>query len=91
VVEGQVTVDGMGFREGQMVVFREGAPAKVLASGEARVLLLGGAPLDGPRFIWWNFVSSSRERIERAKEAWRNRAMGVIPGDSTEYIPLPES
>ena len=59
------------------------------ADGAARVLLLGGAPLDGPRFIWWNFVSSSRERIERAKADWREGRFGKIPGDDVEFIPLP--
>ena len=52
------------------------------------IMLLGGATMDGPRFIWWNFVSSSRERIELAKRAWADRAMGTVPGE-TEFIPLP--
>jgi hypothetical protein len=52
-------------------------------------MLLGGAPLDGPRYVWWNFVSSSRERIERAKKDWRERRFAPVPGDD-ERIPLPE-
>ncbi|MNW06850.1 hypothetical protein D3C71_2033260 [compost metagenome] len=53
--------------------------------------MLGGEPLDGPRFIWWNFVSSSKDRIETAKQDWqRNRFGQIVPGDETEYIPLPE-
>jgi redox-sensitive bicupin YhaK (pirin superfamily) len=52
-------------------------------------MLLGGAPLDGPRHIWWNFVSSSRERIERAKQDWADGRFGLIPGDDKEFIPLP--
>jgi redox-sensitive bicupin YhaK (pirin superfamily) len=52
-------------------------------------MLLGGAPLDGPRFVWWNFVSSSREKIEAAKQAWRAQAIGNVPGES-EFIPLPD-
>jgi redox-sensitive bicupin YhaK (pirin superfamily) len=56
----------------------------------ARVMLLGGAKLDGPRHIWWNFVSSSKERIERAKSDWKEGRFGLIPGDDKEFIPLPE-
>jgi hypothetical protein len=52
-------------------------------------MLLGGAPVDGPRYIWWNFVSSSRDRIERAKQEWRERRFAPVPGDD-ERIPLPE-
>jgi redox-sensitive bicupin YhaK (pirin superfamily) len=59
------------------------------ADTPARVMLLGGAPLDGPRHVWWNFVASSRERIERAKEAWSSMRLGTIPGDDREFIPLP--
>ena len=52
--------------------------------------MLGGEPLEGPRFIWWNFVSSSKDRIEQAKEEWqRNRFGQTVPGDETEFIPLP--
>jgi redox-sensitive bicupin YhaK (pirin superfamily) len=54
-------------------------------------MLLGGAPLDGERHIWWNFVSSSKERIERAKEDWLKRRFPVVPGDELEFTPLPES
>jgi redox-sensitive bicupin YhaK (pirin superfamily) len=54
-------------------------------------MLLGGAPLDGPRHIWWNFVSSSQDRIERAKQEWKDGKFGTIPGDDKEFIPLPES
>jgi hypothetical protein len=53
-------------------------------------MLLGGAPLDGPRHIWWNFVSSSKDRIERAKQEWKDGKFGPIPGDDKEFIPLPE-
>jgi redox-sensitive bicupin YhaK (pirin superfamily) len=52
-------------------------------------MLLGGAPLDGPRFIWWNFVSSSREKIEAAKQRWKDGGFGQVPGE-TEFIPLPD-
>jgi len=62
----------------------------VQAEDPARVMLVGGAPLDGERFIWWNFVSSSQERIERAKDDWRSGRFGKVPGDEKEFIPLPE-
>ncbi|MCU1277578.1 MAG: pirin [bacterium] len=91
VVSGVVSADGKSHGEGAMLVFREGVPAGIEALEAARVLLLGGAPLDGERHIWWNFVSSSPERIERAKDDWRNGRFGKVPGDETEFIPLPES
>jgi redox-sensitive bicupin YhaK (pirin superfamily) len=91
VVSGAVSVDGKTHGEGGMLVFREGVSARVQAAEETRVLLLGGAPLDGERHIWWNFVSSSAERIERAKDDWRNGRFPKVPGDETEFMPLPES
>jgi redox-sensitive bicupin YhaK (pirin superfamily) len=62
----------------------------VRARTAASVVLLGGAPLDGPRHVWWNFVSSSNERIERAKTEWRERRFPPVPKDDVEFIPLPE-
>jgi redox-sensitive bicupin YhaK (pirin superfamily) len=53
-------------------------------------MLLGGEPMDGPRFIWWNFVSSSKERIAAAKNDWREGRFDIVPGDESEFIPLPE-
>ena len=55
----------------------------------AKTMLLGGAAMDGPRHMWWNFVSSSKERIEQAKAEWRAQSFGKVPGE-TEFIPLPE-
>jgi redox-sensitive bicupin YhaK (pirin superfamily) len=94
VIEGSIAVapDGESFNEGQLLVFKPGT-AVSLRAGEmsgARVMLLGGEPMDGPRHIWWNFVSSSRERIEQAKEDWRSGRFAPVP-DETEFIPLPES
>ena len=60
------------------------------AEEPARLLLLGGAPLDGERHLWWNFVSSRPERIEQAKDDWRQGRFGAVPGDDHEFIPLPE-
>jgi redox-sensitive bicupin YhaK (pirin superfamily) len=73
-----------------MPVFDGSGPATVRALTPARVMLLGGAPLDGPRHIWWNFVSSSLERIERAKLDWREQRFAAVPGDD-ERMPLPEA
>jgi redox-sensitive bicupin YhaK (pirin superfamily) len=90
VVAGSVACDGRTHGPGTMLVFRTGSPACVAAEVPARVMLLGGAPLDGERHLWWNFVSSSRARIERAKDDWRNGRFPKVPGDEIEFIPLPE-
>ena len=55
----------------------------------ARIMLMGGEPMDGPRHIWWNFVSSSKERIEQAKEDWKQKRFDTVPGDEEDFIPLP--
>jgi redox-sensitive bicupin YhaK (pirin superfamily) len=89
VIDGTVTTGGRVFGEGRMMVFRAGRLARLEAPEGARVMLIGGASLDGERHIWWNFVSSSRERLERAKADWRDRRFASIPGDDEEWIPLP--
>jgi redox-sensitive bicupin YhaK (pirin superfamily) len=89
VVEGEIEVAGEAQAVGRMLLFEEGAPAVVRARAWSRVMLLGGAPMDGPRHIWWNFVSSSAERIERAKADWRDQRFAEVPGDE-ERIPLPD-
>ncbi len=95
VVDGSVTIAGDEFEAGRMVVFRPGDAISMIAGAQgARVMLLGGETLNGPRHIWWNFVASSKERIEAAKEAWRAEdwASGrfqLPPGDDQEFIPLP--
>ena len=89
VVEGEVEAADGRHAVGEMMVFAPGEQASVRAVTAARVMLLGGAPLDGPRQIWWNFVSSSAERIERAKLDWREDRFAAVPGDD-ERIPLPE-
>ena len=92
VLEGEVTLAGDRFAPGRMLVFRAGDGLALTAGPEgARLLLLGGAPMDGPRFVYWNFVSSSRERIEQAKADWRARRFPLVPTDSVEFIPLPET
>ncbi|HEX5732131.1 MAG TPA: pirin family protein [Blastocatellia bacterium] len=94
IVEGAVELitDSGSFGEGQLLVFKPGADISLRAVGSspARVMLLGGEPMDGPRHIWWNFVSSSKDRIEQAKEDWKAGRFAAVP-DETEFIPLPES
>lgn len=89
VVGGAIEVDREAHGENQLLVLEPGLTI-VRASGPARLLLLGGPPLDAPRFIDWNFVSSSRERIEAAKARWRRREFPPVPGDDG-YVPLPEA
>jgi redox-sensitive bicupin YhaK (pirin superfamily) len=95
VLQGSVTIAGESFEAGRMMVFRPGDRISLDAGEEgARLMLLGGATLNGPRHIWWNFVASSKERIEAAKEAWRagdwaHGRFKLPPGDDSEFIPLP--
>ncbi len=89
VVEGKVEIGGAIVEESQLAVLEEGAEVEIRAPVSATLMLLGGAKLDGPRFIWWNFVASSKERIERAKDDWRADRFARIPGE-TERIPLPD-
>jgi redox-sensitive bicupin YhaK (pirin superfamily) len=90
VAEGDVTCDGRRFGPGNMVVLRPGVPAVVEAAGPSRILLVGGGRLDGERHVWWNFVASSRDRIERAKADWKGGRYPKVPGDEVEFIPLPD-
>jgi redox-sensitive bicupin YhaK (pirin superfamily) len=90
VAEGPVEVAGQRCEVGRMALLDAGGSITVRALAKARVLLLGGDRLDGARHIWWNFVSSSPERIEQAKRDWRDRRFDAVPGDD-ERIPLPVS
>ncbi len=90
VVEGEVEIAGDRFAGPQMLIFRPGDRITVRAARRARLMFLGGSALEGPRYIWWNFVSSRKERIEQAKEDWRSGRFRPVPGE-TEFIPLPES
>jgi redox-sensitive bicupin YhaK (pirin superfamily) len=90
IVSGEVDIAGDRFGAGQLLVFRPGDPITMTAVNEARVVLIGGAAMDGPRHIWWNFVSSRKERIEQAKAEWKARRFDIVPGDEIEFIPLPE-
>lgn len=91
VVEGEVACDGEAIPEGTMAVFQPRTEVALQSQRPSRVMLLGGAPIGGSRHIWWNFVSSSKERIEQAKRDWTERRFGKIPGDDVEFIPLPET
>jgi redox-sensitive bicupin YhaK (pirin superfamily) len=91
VLDGEAEVAGGRFSPGRMLVFRAGDRLALRAGTRgARLLLLGGAAMDGLRYLFWNFVSSSRERIEQAKADWKTGRFAKVPGDATEFIPLPE-
>ncbi|HYL90760.1 MAG TPA: pirin family protein [Burkholderiales bacterium] len=90
VIEGAVEHGGKAFAAGELLVFRALADADLAARAHARVLLLGGEPLDGPRFLWWNFVSSRKKRLAEAADEWREQRFARIPGE-TEFIPLPDN
>lgn len=89
IAKGSVEVGGNTYREGQMLVFNKTADPRIIAKENATLMLLGGEPL-GDRFIWWNFVSSRKERIEQAKEDWKQGRIILPPNDDKEFIPLPE-
>lgn len=88
IVEGAVEIAGEAFEAGRLLVFRAGDAITLRALAPSRVLILGGAVMDGPRFIEWNFVSSRKERIEQAKADWKAGRFAAVPGE-TEFIPLP--
>jgi redox-sensitive bicupin YhaK (pirin superfamily) len=90
VVEGAIECDGTTIEAGTMIVLRPGAGVTLTAKGATRAMLVGGAKLTGERHVYWNFVSSSKERIEQAKGDWQQGRFPKIPGDDVEFIPLPE-
>jgi hypothetical protein len=89
LVDGEVEISGDTFEGPRLLVFRPGDRITVRALRDSRMMFLGGAALEGPRHIWWNFVSSSKERIEQAKEDWKRGRFAPVPNE-TEFIPLPE-
>lgn len=92
IVSGTLTVDGETIEQGALVVLKPEIIVTLVAQSDTSFMLLGGEPLDGPRFLWWNFVASTKERIENAKAAWKHQQCDVfppVPGE-TEFIPLPE-
>ena len=90
VMEGAIEIAGDSFEPGRLLVLRTGDAVQVTAKRDARFVIVGGAAMDGPRHIWWNFVSSRKERIEQAKAEWKAGHFGKVPGDEIEFIPLPE-
>jgi redox-sensitive bicupin YhaK (pirin superfamily) len=89
LAEGDATLDGLPLEPRVLYLLRPGISATLRSERGAHVMLCGGAPLDGPRYVWWNFVSSRRDRINQAKEDWRSERFPVVPDDSKERIPLP--
>jgi hypothetical protein len=95
VLQGEIEIAGQRYGANQMMVFRPGDPVTITAVSQSRLMLLGGETFPGPRYIWWNFVASSREKIDAAKEAWRagdweHGRFQLPPDDSDEFIPLPD-
>lgn len=96
IADGAISIAGQVFEAGRMMVFRPGDRISIAAGEQgARLMILGGATLNGPRYVWWNFVASSQERIEEAKRQWRSQDWGTglfdLPAtDRTEHIPLPD-
>ena len=90
VIEGVVDIAGDKFEPGRLLVFKSGDAVTITAVNDAHFVILGGAPMDGPRHIWWNFVSSRKERIEQAKADWKAGHFDKVPGDEIEFIPLPD-
>ncbi|AKS43244.1 pirin family protein [Wenzhouxiangella marina] len=89
LAEGAVEIDGQSYQAGQLLVLAPVAALTLSSRGGARVALLGGEPLDGPRHLWWNFVSSRKERIEQAKADWKAGRFEPVP-EENDWIPLPE-
>jgi redox-sensitive bicupin YhaK (pirin superfamily) len=90
VAKGSIEVAGRTYVAGQMLVFNKGVDPIIISKGISTLMLLGGEPL-GEKFIWWNFVSSRKERIEQAKADWREGRIILPPMDNQEFVPLPES
>jgi redox-sensitive bicupin YhaK (pirin superfamily) len=91
VLDGTVSISGDRFPENRLLVFRPGDEIVVSSEHGAHFMLFGGASLGSKRYIWWNFVSSSKERIEQARQEWKTGRFDIVPGDEAEFIPLPES
>ncbi len=90
VAMGSASLDGQPLETHSLYILQPGVPMTLRASTNARVMLLGGEAFKTPRHVWWNFVSSSRDRINQAKDDWRNGRFPIVPGDDIESIPIPE-
>jgi hypothetical protein len=86
LLSGEVEVDGQAIGPEQLVVMKPGQALAITALQDTRLVMMGGAPLEGPRYIWWNFVSSSRERIEQARADWEQGRFDTVPGDEEIYL-----
>jgi redox-sensitive bicupin YhaK (pirin superfamily) len=90
ILEGSLTIAEQRYEAGRLLVLRAGDAITITSESGARFMMLGGEPMDGPRHIWWNFVSSSRDKIEAAKNDWKHARFDIVPGDEKEFVPLPE-
>lgn len=91
LADGAGEIAGEPIEAGTMAVIADGAEARFEARAECQLMVLGGAPVDGPRHIWWNFVSSRKDRIEQAQRDWKAGRFDKVPGDEAEFIPLPDA
>lgn len=89
-LDGEVSISGDTFPADRLLVFKPGDEIVVSSERGAHFMLFGGDSLGSKRYIWWNFVSSSKERIEQAKEEWRTGRFDIVPGDEEEFVPLPQ-
>jgi redox-sensitive bicupin YhaK (pirin superfamily) len=90
ILDGEIEIADDKFGGGQLLVFKPGDVIALTATRDSHFVIIGGAPMDGPRHIWWNFVSSRKDRIEQAKADWKAGHFQKVPGDEIEFIPLPE-
>jgi hypothetical protein len=90
VITGEIEIGGDRHGPERLLVLRPGDRVVVQAASDAHIVVVGGAAMDGPRHIWWNFVSSRKDRIEAAKADWKAGRFDVVPGDTAEFIPLPD-
>lgn len=90
LVGGEANIGGQPLKLFELTVLRPGVPLRLASEGGGRVMLLGGEAFTSPRHVWWNFVSSSRERIEQAKQDWKAGRFPTVPGDAKEFIPIPD-
>jgi hypothetical protein len=90
LAEGDATLDGLTLEPLTLYVLRPGTRATLRSERGGRVMICGGAPMDGPRHVWWNFVSSNRDRIRQAREDWKAGRFDLPPDDRDEFIPIPE-
>jgi hypothetical protein len=91
VIAGEIEIAGDCHGPERLLVLKPGDRIAVKAVSDAHIVVVGGAAMDGPRHIWWNFVSSRKERIEAAKADWKAGRFDIVPGDTAEFIPLPDA